>query len=98
MDTMDTKVKPYRFYPSCPLWLSMRNRLEMLAQQIPPEVAFEIAPDRVDVVAVVLGVVELDEERRTLHAIVVLLPALRFTGPGERHLLRACLAKLRRPL
>ena len=62
----------------------MRCRLQVLAQQVAPEVAVEVAPDRVDVIAVVLRVVELDQERRALHAVVVLLPALDRAGPRKR--------------
>src|SRR5687768_15018488 len=45
----------------------MLHRRQVLAQQIAAEVAVEVAPHRVDVVAVVLRVVELDDERRALH-------------------------------
>src|SRR6185295_19740127 len=48
----------------------VRYRGEMLPQQVLPEVAVEIPPDRVNVVAVVLCVVELDQEGRALDAIV----------------------------
>ena len=53
----------------------------MLTQQIASEVAVEITPDRVNVIAVVLRVVELDEKRRALHAVVVFLAA--FDLPGR---------------
>ena len=43
----------------------------VLGEQVSPEVTLEIAPHLVDVVGAVLGVVELDEERRTLDAVVV---------------------------
>src|SRR5690242_19408412 len=55
--------------------LGMRGAGQMLAQEIAAEDAVEVAPDRVDVVGVVLGVVELDQERRALHAVIVLLAA-----------------------
>src|SRR5206468_12796877 len=69
--------------------LVVRRRLQVLAKEVAPEVAVEVAPHRVNVVAVVLRVVVLDEERRSLHAVVVLLPALGLAGPGERDLLGA---------
>ena len=61
----------------------------VLAQQIAAEVAVEIAPHRVDVVAVVLGVVELDEKRRPLHAVVVFLAPGRRPGPREADVVEA---------
>src|SRR5204863_12724 len=61
----------------------VRDRLDVLAEQVLPEVAVEVAPDRVDVVGVVLGVVVLDEERRPLHAVVVPLPHFEVARPGE---------------
>ena len=70
----------------------------MLAQQVAAEVAGEVAPYRVDVVAVVLRVVVLDEERRALDPIVVLLAALDRARPGEGDLLDARLAQLRDPI
>src|SRR6185436_6307825 len=71
------------------------RRPEMLPQQVSHEVAIEVAPHRVDVVAVVLGVVVLHEEGRTLHAVVVLFPALGFTRPCEADLLDARLFQTR---
>jgi hypothetical protein len=56
---------------------------EVLAQQVAAEVILEIAPYGMYVVAVVLGVVELDQEGRTLHAVVVLLATLDTARPGE---------------
>src|SRR5215207_1902996 len=50
---------------------SMRRGLDVLAQQIATEVTFEVAPDGMHVVAVVLRVVEFDQERRSLHAVIV---------------------------
>ena len=67
---------------------SVRNGRDVLAQQVAAEVVGEVAPDRVDVVAVVLGVVVLDEERRPLDPVVVLLAALGLAGPRERDLLQ----------
>ena len=71
--------------------------LQVLAQQVAPEVAVEVAPHRVDVVAVVLGVVVLDQERRALDPVVVLLAALGLAGPREADLLDAGLLQPRQP-
>src|SRR4029077_1493037 len=77
---------------------SVRSGLQMLAQQIAAEVAVEVAPHGVDVVPVVLRVVVLDEERRALDPVVVLLSALGLTRPGKRDLLDAGLAQARRSI
>src|SRR5260221_510074 len=61
----------------------MRDGLQMFAQEIAAEVAVEVAPDGMDVVAVVLGIVELDEKRRALHPVIVLLTAFEIARPGE---------------
>src|SRR3954451_17105909 len=73
---------------------SVWKRLQVFAQEIATEVAVEVAPDRVYVVAVVLRVVVLDEERRPLDAVVMFLPPLRLTGPREPDVLQARLATL----
>src|SRR6476646_4992242 len=65
----------------------VRRRLQMLPQEITPEVTVEVAPDRVHVIAVVLAVVEFDRERRALHAVVMLLPALSRSRPRTPNLL-----------
>src|SRR5919107_3503834 len=52
----------------------------MQAQGVEPEVALRVAPDRVDVVHVALGVVVLDQQARPLQPVVVPLGA---AGPGE---------------
>src|SRR5258705_8388445 len=67
----------------------VRRPSHVLAQQVRAEVALEIAPHRVDVVPVVLRVVVLDQKRRALHTVVVLLTALEWTGPGEANLVSA---------
>src|SRR5207302_1242188 len=76
--------------PNCAVSV-VRRRLEVLPQEVAPEVAVEVPPDRVNVVAVVLRVVVFDEERRPLNAVVVLLPALGLARPRERDLADACL-------
>src|SRR5471030_2919047 len=60
----------------------VRDRSKMFAQEVAPEVSVEIAPDRVDVVAVVLRVVVLHEKRRALNPVVVLLTPLGLARPG----------------
>ena len=55
----------------------------MLPQQIAPKVALEIAPDRVDVIGLVLDIVVLDNKRRTLDPVVMRLPRLEAAGPPE---------------
>src|SRR6185503_7355019 len=77
---------------------SVRRRFEMLPQEIASEVAVEITPHRVDVVPVVLRVVELDEERRALHAVVVLLTALDRSGPREGDVLDPGFLDLGQPI
>src|ERR1019366_3970573 len=52
-------------------------------QQIHAKVAVEIAPDGMDVVGVVLGVVVFDQKPRSLHPIVVRVALLNAAGPGE---------------
>ena len=68
---------------------------KVFPQQVAPEVAVEVAPHRVHVIAVALRVVELDEERRALHTVVVRIAALEFAGPAklcvETGLLRAAM-------
>src|SRR5690606_15504516 len=73
---------------------SVRHGCEVLAEQIAAEVAVEVAPHRVDVVAVVLRVVVLDQERRPLDPVVVALAALGRSRPGEGNVLDARLFDL----
>ena len=54
----------------------MRQRRHVLGHQVPPEVAAEVAPHGVNVIAVVLRVVVFDEERRTLDLILGYPPVL----------------------
>src|SRR6185295_86657 len=51
----------------CPRSRSVRDRSKVLAQQIAPEVPVEVAPHGMNVVPVVLRVVVLDEEGRSLN-------------------------------
>ena len=48
----------------------------MLAKQLAPKATREVTPHRMDVIAVVLRVVVLNQERRSLHARVGPLAAL----------------------
>ena len=50
--------------------------IEVFLQQITTKVVLEIAPDSVDVVGIVLSVVVLEEERRSVDALVVALATL----------------------
>src|SRR5437667_6822242 len=52
-------------------------------QQIQAEVAVVIAPHRMDMVGVVLGVVVLDQENWRLHTIIVRSATINRPGPGE---------------
>src|SRR5206468_1022588 len=69
--------------------LLVRDAIIMLAQEVVAEVAFEIAPDRVDMVGVVLGIVVFQKEGRALHPIVVSFLGLDAPGPGEIQILRS---------
>jgi hypothetical protein len=44
-------------------------------------------PDGVDVVGVVLGVIVLDQERRSVQAIVMPLSSLQTTSPGKANVM-----------
>ena len=61
----------------------MRHLVVMLPEEIFAEIVFEIAPDGVDVVGVVLGVVVFEQERWPLHAVIVGFAPFDATGPGE---------------
>src|SRR5437763_17117106 len=54
----------------------VRRHLVMRLENVQAPVAFEVAPDGVDVVGVVLGVVVLDQEMAALDAVVVALALL----------------------
>src|ERR1039457_2380530 len=57
--------------------------LVVIFEEVTAEVAGELAPDSVDVVVVVLGVVVLDQEGGGLDAVVVRFAALQAASPGE---------------
>src|SRR2546423_1542483 len=61
-------------------------------EEVQAPVAFEVAPDGVDVVGVVLRVVVLDQEARTLDPVVVALTLLDAAHPGELNLVQPGLA------
>ena len=63
--------------------------LVVIEQQLVAEVGSVVAPHRVDVVAVVDRVVELDEDVGALNAVVVRRPALLATCPAEPELVEA---------
>src|SRR6266511_1016418 len=69
--------------------LRMRHVRVVLPQNVLAEVSAEIAPDGVDVVVVVLRIVVFEQERRSLHSIIVAFAFLQAAGPGEVNLLRA---------
>src|SRR5262245_51407231 len=77
---------------------AMRRRLVMFAQQILAEIAVEIAPDRVDVIGVVLRVVVFDQEGRALDAVIMRIAFVHAARPREIYLVEAGVAKLLRPL
>ena len=61
----------------------------MLGQQVPSEVAAQVAPYGVDVIGLVLGVVVLDEQARTAERVIVAGASLYRPGPSEAHLLES---------
>ena len=63
--------------------------LVVLAEEVGTEVAVEVAPEAVDVVGFVLGVVVFEDERAALHAVVVRLAALEAAGPREVQFLQS---------
>src|SRR5262249_54189233 len=73
----------------------MSHALEVLAQQIAPEVAVEIAPDRMNMVGVVLRIVIFDQKCRPLDPVIVRFAMFRLAGPAKRDLLHAGSTDLR---
>src|SRR5215510_8425486 len=63
--------------------------LVVIEEELVAEIGAVVAPHRVDVVAVVDRVVELDQEVRALDAVVVRGAALLPAGPAEPELLEA---------
>src|SRR5688572_1459257 len=61
----------------------------VLLEEVVAEVVLEVAPDGVDVIGVVLGVVVFDEEGWAVDAVVVGLAGLELAGPGEADLVVA---------
>ena len=55
----------------------------MLTQQIATEVTFEITPNSVDMIRVVLCIVVLDQEARSLNPVVVRFASTQRACPGE---------------
>src|SRR5262245_56972623 len=58
--------------------------LIVLSQQVRSEITLEVTPYAVDMVCIILSVVVLDQECRTLDAIVMRLAAFGAAGPRER--------------
>src|ERR1700730_13190994 len=52
-------------------------------QQVQTEVAFKIAPHGMDVIGGILGVIELNQERRRLDPIIMSLATVNPAGPSE---------------
>ena len=63
----------------------MVRRLIVLAQQVFAKIPVEVAPHRMDMVGVVLGIVVFKQEAWRLDAIVVSVARLDASGPGEVH-------------
>ena len=61
----------------------------VLGQQVPGEVAAQVAPHGVDVIRAVLGVVVLDEQARTAERVIVAGAWLDRPGPPEAHLVES---------
>lgn len=55
----------------------------MQPQNIQTEIALQVAPDGMNMIGIVLGVVILDEEKRTVEAVIMRLVHLLGTCPGE---------------
>ena len=72
----------------------MRDFVVVFAEHVAAEIMVQIAPDGVDVVGVVLGVVEFQQERLVLDAIVMSLSRFDSTGPGEVEVFLAGLGQL----
>src|SRR5262245_14464813 len=71
-----------------PLGRPMRLRI-MVRQHIYIPLMCEIAPDTMDMIGMVLGVVILDQKRRPFDGIVVTLATLLGTSPGAGQLVQA---------
>ena len=66
----------------------MAHARVVLGQQVPGEVAAQVAPHGVDVIGLVLGVVVLDEQARPL-SVIVAGARLDWPGPPEAHLVES---------
>src|SRR5215472_3052704 len=76
----------------------VRRVVVVLGEEIFAPVAVEVAPDAVDVVGVVLGVVELDEKRFSLDPVIMADAALEPAHPGESNRVQPRAANLVEPL
>src|SRR5258708_7743383 len=61
----------------------MRNLLVMFAKQVFSKITLEIAPDRVNVVGIVLCVVVFQQEGRALDAVIMRLALFSSSSPAE---------------
>ena len=76
----------------------MRGIPVVFGQKVFAPVAVEVAPHAVDVIGVVLRVIELDQKRGALHAVVVAFAFLQAAHPGEFDLVETRLADFVEPL
>src|SRR4051812_37493761 len=70
----------------------------VLAQQIPAEVAVEVAPNRMHVIGLRLGVVTLDQEGGPLQPVIKRFVDPQTPPPGEANRVEAPLPPLPQPL
>src|SRR3954447_2717778 len=68
----------------------MRGLLVMFAKQVFTEITLEVTPDSMDVIGVVLGVVVLEQESRTLDTIIVRIPLFGSARPTEIDFIESC--------
>src|SRR6266571_7332118 len=72
--------------------LRVRDLLVVRPQGVFAKVVLEIAPDGVDVIGVVLGIVVLHQKSRALNAIIMALAGFQSARPGEMKVIVAGLA------
>ena len=68
---------------------------QVLTQRFVTEVVFEVPPNAVDMIGVVLSVVVFDDERWTLDPVVMPLTGFSAAGPGKMNALDSSLANFR---
>src|SRR5438093_9472895 len=67
----------------------VRHAFVMFAQQVVAKIALKIAPDRMNMIRVVLRVVVFHQKRRALHPVVMAFFRLDAACPGEKKILRS---------